>query len=364
MEEDKINNLDGIEKFFEYDMNIKQEMIKIAPNALDDVDEASRIEYVDKLSNKLKDLEVETLISIQKLKLGSNVNNVIKTKFENIKDKLLIGHYTKGIPLQLYNSMISNMKEEFVQSVKEKCRGYTLSDSDRLEEVINQATTVNEILHAMHSYIINNEKILQSMPKISEKQNIIGENIILYGKQNEIGEKIYKEFPLALDCDAVDIVSLNEKVLMMVRSRGHALTFDIDTMEEENIEIRYFVPKLCNRKMIEALPGVNKSGITQSGATGFFISSKEGISKDLYDFIEKVPTDLDIEMNKKNYKEQQKEENKEQTQEKKFFDTKSIQELVYENGTEGRKLSKVEQTKNKIYMAIQKMRKQKNNKER
>ncbi len=48
----------------------------------------------------------------------------------------------------------------------------------------------------------------------------------------------------------------------------------------------------------------------------------------------------------------------------KFFDTKSIQELVYENGTEGRKLSKVEQTKNKIYMAIQKMRKQKNNKER
>ena len=69
-------------------------------------------------------------------------------------------------------------------------------------------------------------------------------------------------------------------------------------------------------------------------------------------------------MNKKIYKEQQEEENKEQTQEKKFFDTKSIQELVYENGTEGRKLSKVEQTKNKIYMAIQKMRKQKNNKER
>ena len=112
------------------------------------------------------------------------------------------------------------------------------------------------------------------------------------------------------------------------------------------------------------MEGINKSGITQSGATGFFISSKEGISKDLYDFIEKVPTDLDIEMNKKIYKEQQEEENKEQTQEKKFFDTKSIQELVYENGTEGRKLSKVEQTKNKIYMAIQKMRKQKNNKER
>ena len=84
---------------------------------------------------------------------------------------------------------------------------------------------------------------------------------------------------------------MTDKILMMVRDRGHALTIDIDTAKKDDILVRYFVPKLCNRDMVEALPGVNKAGISESGATGLFQTSGEELPKALFDFIGKVPTD-------------------------------------------------------------------------
>ena len=45
--------------------------------------------------------------------------------------------------------------------------------------------------------------------------------------------------------------------------------------------------------MIEALPGINIKGISENGATGLFQTSSEEMPKKIFDFIEKVPTDLD-----------------------------------------------------------------------
>ena len=53
--------------------------------------------------------------------------------------------------------------------------------------------------------------------------------------------------------------------------------------------------------MIRKLPGINESSITKSGASGFFVSDKDKITKDLFDFIEKVPTDGDMVFDKTIY---------------------------------------------------------------
>ena len=87
---------------------------------------------------------------------------------------------------------------------------------------------------------------------------------------------------------------MQDKILMMVRDRGHALTIDIDTSTQNNILVKYFIPKLCNLDMIKTLPGINKSSITEYGARGAFLTSKEKLTEELFNFVEKVPTDDDL----------------------------------------------------------------------
>ena len=50
---------------------------------------------------------------------------------------------------------------------------------------------------------------------------------------------------------------------MMVRDLGHALSVDIDISKDDEIIVKYFVPKICNMDMIQALPGINKKSITE-----------------------------------------------------------------------------------------------------
>lgn len=356
----KMENLNAIKSFLEKDMKIKEEMTKIAPSELDDADEEARIEYTDRLRKKLDDIEIEFLLGIKKLNFGQEVENAISNYFENAKKKIEIGKYENGIGIKIYSELFSNMRESFIENVKNECVGYTLKEPKDLAKLIEKSTTINELLHAIHSYVVNNETILQSMPKINEKQNTIEEDIILYGEPNEIATDIFENFPLELDCGGVDIISLKDKVLMMIRDIGHALTMDIDTKNENDIAVKYFIPKLCNQKMIEALPGVNKSSITKSGATGIFISSKDTISKDLYDFIERVPTDEDIEFYYAEIKNKQKDEEKinlnKTKEENQIFKIEDAKEIAIQPGKNGRKLSKIEQIKNKIIAAIKNLK--------
>lgn len=82
------------------------------------------------------------------------------------------------------------MDESLVSKVKEEFQGYT---SFKLTEILEQAGSVNEILHCLHSYVMNNKNGLRSLPKIAEKENgISGEPICLYGVQNDLAQKIFQ----------------------------------------------------------------------------------------------------------------------------------------------------------------------------
>ena len=132
------------------------------------------------------------------------------------------------------------------------------------------------------------------MPIIGTKKNSFGYDITLYGEENEVSKRIFANLPPNLDVGCTDIVSMEDRTLMMVRDRGHALTIDIDSSDKDNIDVRYFVPKICNLDMVKALPGINASSITQNGASGFFVSKEEDISENIFSFIDSVPTDMDM----------------------------------------------------------------------
>ncbi|MBR3133326.1 MAG: hypothetical protein IKG42_04605 [Clostridia bacterium] len=293
-EEKKTDNLISLKDFFESDMKIKESLIKSTPTEMDDYNEESRIKYIDKLDEELKYFKEQFLSITMKFNFGSSIEKSINEYFLKAKENLVIGDFKKGISKSIYVSNFSNMRPELVEEVKKSCVGYSIDRIFVLDSLIKKSQSINELLHVFHSYIMNNEDILESIPKLGEKTNSIGEPIVLYGEENEVAKKIFDDFPLDMDCGITDIISLENKVLMMVRDRGHALSIDINTANLDEIDIKYFVPKLCNREMIEKLPGINKSGISENGATGLLVSSKEQVTDKLFDFIERVPTDGDI----------------------------------------------------------------------
>ena len=373
MDGNKMKNLEAMKEFFERDMKIKETLMSLAPTEADDYDELSRMEYVDKLEKGLDSLEYDTLASIKKFGFGEELNNTIREYFANKKKSMAVGKYEAGICQKIYNSEFASMSENFIEEVKEGFVGYAFfSNPSKLPGFVKKAKTVNELLHSIHSSIVNNDEILESMPQMGTKRNTIEEPITLYGEENEVAEKIFKEFPLEMDCGITDIVSLKNKVLMMIRDRGHALTIDMDTTNPKEVEVKYFVPKLCNEEMIRKLPGINESSITKSGASGFFVSDKDKITKDLFDFIEKVPTDGDMVFDKTIYEinekplslESDKNVDEEKTsniesennKEENIFSMEDAKELAMQPGSEGRRFSKINEIKNKIIIAFKNLK--------
>ena len=289
----KKTSFEKFKRFFEMDMRIKETLLRIAPNEYDDFNEESRIEYTDKLYKELRNLEFEFIEMVRNFGNNPEMIQKIRDHFSKARDVFLIEKYNPGVIQQLYIRQFTGMNPKLIEDVKEEFWGYKL-DGGNLEGCIEKSESINELLHVFHSYLTNNDKIMQNFPVIATKINEIEEPITLYGEETELSRKLFEEFPLELDCGCTDIVSMENKILMMIRDRGHALTIDIDTTKEDDILVKYFVPKLCNRQMIEALPGINTSSISANGATGLFQVSKEEMIQKLFEFIDKVPTDADI----------------------------------------------------------------------
>lgn len=282
----------SLKKFFKTNLEIKQKLLNLAPTELDDIDVETRMQYTDKLFNALNDLEIEFDIMIREI-FGdeSELIETVKNHFSKSKGAFEQGHYNQGDIQKLYREQFSNMCPELVEKVKEEFVGYTSLVS--LPQILGEVETVNELLHVMHSYIQNDNDLLASLPVLKNKVNEFGETITLYGEETETAKKLFEGFSEELDVGTTDIVSFKDKILMMIRDRGHALTVDIDIKNPDEIAVTYFVPKICNEEMIRALPGINTSSISSNGATGFFLISTHEVVDKITDFIEKVPTDMD-----------------------------------------------------------------------
>lgn len=286
-------NLKALKTFIKTDLSIKNDLLQLAPNNADNFDEASKINYTDKLYQSLKYLEFDFKSSFEGFGLNEAVNESLTEFFNKTREQLAIGNYKNIDCREIFQKNFSNMSKDFIENVKKTFVGYTSFNLGDLNNSIKDAKTVNELLHSCHSYVMNNKELLSSITKISEKQNKFNYPIMLYGENTKQAEELFKKFPMDLDVGWTDIISLEDQIFMMIRDRGHALTIDIDTSKDDYF-VKYFVPKLCNEDMINALPGINKDNISNNGASGSFICNNKEFTDKLFSFIEKVPTDSDM----------------------------------------------------------------------
>ena len=291
------NKLLGLKEFFREDVKIKQEMINLVPSSIDLQSEDARIEYTDKVDKFLKSFKLEINLILNKL--GININDEIDLFFEKKTNQLANSLKTIEDIEKFYQDCISNIDIEFIEDVKKNNVGYSI-ENKVLQNQLHNVKTINELLHLLHSYVINNEEILKSLPEIETKKVFnpysigdFGIEISLYGdNNNNVSKELFDNFPSDNKAGMVHIIGLDNNVLIMARDLGHALTIDIDLSDSKPL-VNYFIPKICNKNMVLKLPGIGK--ITDNGATGVFeIDNIENINEKIFDLMDKVPTDYDI----------------------------------------------------------------------
>ncbi len=287
------NLLIKLQHFFAVDMKIKKEMYDmVPPNNEGYLDENSICKYTDDLNNSLMYMLSELKCIANDMFLG---DVYILEKISELEKNIKKSFYSCGLDINklrsFYKENVSNISPNFIDKVKTSCIGYSLQNSFAPVEDIK---TINEALHYIHSYVLNNDNILQALPLLKEKENDYRYPIKLRGENNAVFEELFDLFPMDLDCGWTDMVIINEKkLMMMVRDRGHALTIEV-TLNNDKARIEYFIPKICNLEMVNNLPGVNKIKDSKIGATGALEINIKELSYTLYTFISKVPMDSDM----------------------------------------------------------------------
>lgn len=284
-----------LEHFFTVDKKIKEEMYKMCPPDYNGyLDDDSLIKYIDNGYEAL-DYIFSELKCVAKDLFGVQSSCYQKTAFlEKTVKNYFVGC---GIDIKklrvMYKCFISNMDSEFLDAVKVECIGYS---SRFISKSLEKVSTVNELLHLFHSYILNSDELFNSIPLTELKVNNYNCPIRLRGNENPFFQSLFANFPNDLDCGDTDFIVINDnKLIMMVRDRGHALSIEI-SIKKNIARVEYFIPKLCNKSMINSLPGVNKVSIDSDiGTTGSFEVEKDLLQNILFDFISKVPTDYDME---------------------------------------------------------------------
>lgn len=291
MDNEKIIKL---QHFFSVDTKIKKEIYDIAPQSLNGyIDETSISEYTDKLNDSLIYILSELkCVALDVFGKESSIFNKVCYLEQDIKTNF----YSCGFDIEklksFYQKYISNMEPSFIDDVKRSYIGYYFGGGG--VSPLKKASTINEILHLMHSRIINNEGLLKSIPLLNEKDNQHNNTISLRGIRNPMFEQLFMMFPTDLDCGITDMVIINEKTLiMMVRDRGYALSIEV-TLNKDNARIEYFIPKICNVEMVNKIPGVNKVNDDSIGTTGTIEVEVKDLPTALFNFISMVPTDMDI----------------------------------------------------------------------
>ena len=296
-------NLNSFVQVFESDNKIKELLLKAAPPSYLYSQEGI-IAYNDTLIKTIKDIKahLEPMIKYMPQDIKKDINK----KLNNI-EKIIERTFNAEDLKKVYRDYFSDMSMNFVNDVGNVCLGYSLNShryndgrSIDLYDVSNEAKSINEILHFVHSYICNNDRILSKMPILDEKNiSKYGDKCTLYGLSNDIAREIYDNISEESKLGNTYVIGLEDKILMMIRDRGHALTIEIDIDKEKGTAfVKYFIPKICNIEKVNQLRGINKipNNIKwrDTNARGMYETSLDGFGQDMVNFIKKVPTDSDM----------------------------------------------------------------------
>lgn len=285
MENEKLLKL---QHFFTVDSRIKKVMYESAPPR-DYIDEHSIEEYTNELDENLSYIFTELkCICSDYFGIESGVYNKVIELENKIKTRVAECGFDIERLNRFYQTDIGKLNNDFVELVKAE-----YYNTGSIDKSLNMASSINEILHLIHSYIVNSEYIYKSIPTLQVKQNDVNCDISLRGYESSYFNELFDLIPSNLDSDEIDLVVLNENnAIMMVRARGHALTIEIN-ISRYNAYVKYFIPKICNIDMVNNLKGVNKVNDNNIGTTGAFMVDINDLPNELVSFISKVPTDED-----------------------------------------------------------------------
>ena len=295
------NNLEKIERFFKYDLEVKKILNNIVPNEKDFYSDEYRMKYVDKLFKSLDDISFYINNMMGDYLVYNDTVNLFNKKIETIKGFInsesfyrLMDNGYESI-LKFVNLHILSMRASFVESVNKGFFGYRLFYGDGVLTPIS----INEFLHYVHSYIINNIKIYRSIPILKSsdiKDNSSG--VVLRGNNDDLADSLYEKILKSnLNSYYMDIISLKNVILIMVRDLGHATVFEIDRSDNNCIFVKYFIPSNIDMEKNSHLKGINAN--KSDYAIGEFQTSKDNMVKDICTLMSGIATETDIKINNK-----------------------------------------------------------------
>lgn len=287
------NNIKKLETFFEDDLRVKKLLNDIIPNEMDFYDDDSKFKYANRVLEDLNKIK----LYIARMLLNYNLPNSILVQFEtkiNELQKYINSRSFYKLLEQGYNAVLNfihsnvgDMRVEFVDSVQKGFIGYYLFYGNGVLDPI----TINEFLHYIHSYIINNENFYSSIPVLKASKHKDWGGISLRGIPNEFGNALYDGIVSSnLDSDCVDIINLDRHILIMARDLGHATVIEVE-LEDEDVFVKYYIPKNNNKDMVSKLKGINLN--KDEFAIGDFQTTRENFITDLCSLMKKIPTDSD-----------------------------------------------------------------------
>ena len=272
--------------FFDSDVKIKNILYELSPKETDK-DSTSAFEYGEKLYKALEDIEyyLEKMFA----PLNSTKLAYLKEIMKVYHQKLLSCGYKYENLQKFYQVCLSNIDNDFVNKIGNNCVGYTAHSLP-----LNAATTVNELVHLLHAQLINNEYYYKKLPTLSSKKNGDDYDVTLRGVNNDDAKTIFNAIPADISAGDLDIVALDEnRIFIMVRDLGHALTIEI-MKQKEKYEVSYFIPKICNIIMVNKLKGVRKVDYDSQYTRGAFDTIKAELASEIVKIIDGVPMDDDM----------------------------------------------------------------------
>lgn len=301
--------------FFKTDTMIKRSLIINAPPSVGDAYNAeSLIKYSDKLEDEIKYIFSQIKCVIKNFYNDPDILSFVDKMKANITENLAHSCGNLTLLRKFYNDYLTDMSEELIDEVRESFVGYSIFYGISVD-MLKNVKTLNELLHVIHTAIVNDEKIYQSINVIGSKDIINSSTddyvekypLVLYGEEGNLSKEIFDKFPTDnFFCGNTDIVSLENscnKIIMMIRDRGHALMIEME-IGDRDVKVDYHIPKLCNIEMINRLPGIRKvqdDSPMFSGTTGMFIVPKDKLAPSVIDLISSVPTDMDMVFNFEGY---------------------------------------------------------------
>lgn len=284
-------NLKNIEEFFKLNFKIKETLARIAPSEIDKYSNETLMKCNDRLYFGIEDIH-EMFLKICAVLETEYLTDDINNLFKKIQSNLAKCDYSYNKMVSFYDKNCSYMDLNLTNKVKEEFVAYSMFNTV-IGDIVLEANTINELLHIFHSYLLNNEYIYKSMPKLKSTINNYGTDVTLYGLENDISNIVFENFPLDSNGQETEIISLNNKIIIMVRGLGHALSIEID-INNDKCMIRYFIPKVCNPLKVNQLKGVKKVNNNEKFTNGRFECDLKDLTYELNHFIYNVPCDKDL----------------------------------------------------------------------